>query len=376
MSPLYALLWGEPTAALAAARALGPADWRRLDRTAAQHRLRPMLHARAAPAWGVPAELLAHWSAADRRAALRALKQRAELTRVLALLAEAGIPAAALKGAAFVWNGWINPAHRPMRDLDVLVPAGMAKAADAALRAAGYAGGSAMSGGKHLPALTGSAGIAVELHVHLHDTWDEAGAARDAAFAARALARAVPTPAGLALAPTDTLLHLILHAVIDHQFNNGPLLLGDLAVLMGKAAIDWEQFWAEAEALQAVRACQLALRLGETMVPGLVADWQGHAPDDLAPAILERAAAAMLVDMSVRSLVGWPAQVLRLPARQRMRQIVAMLSRYRRRTPDERAAGGQAGQPVATSALRLLSREGRSSLSNSARLALWLHQKR
>ncbi|WP_156454605.1 hypothetical protein [Erythrobacter sp. CCH5-A1] len=46
----------------------------------------------------------------------------------------------------------------------------------------------------------------------------------------------------------------------------------------------------------------------------MAVDWQGHAPTDLREAELDVARRLMLVDTAFRSAVGWPAQLLRLPA--------------------------------------------------------------
>ena len=61
--------------------------------------------------------------------------------------------------------------------------------------------------------------------------------------------------------PTDLLLHLIEHAVYHHKFDNGPLLLSDLAYLITNHAIDWPLFWDMATKGNQVRGCLLALQL-------------------------------------------------------------------------------------------------------------------
>ena len=61
--------------------------------------------------------------------------------------------------------------------------------------------------------------------------------------------------------PTDLLLHLIVHAVYDHEFNNGPLVLSDLAFLLRTHTIDWPLFWSLANTGHHTRGCVLALQL-------------------------------------------------------------------------------------------------------------------
>ncbi len=370
MSPLYPLLWGDTAKAMAVAAALNEAQWLALQRPAAQHRLRPLLHSRAsAMGWPVPAAMHENWRMAHRRAALEALRQRAELERIGGILGAAGVRVAVLKGGAFVWNGWLDPALRPMRDLDLLVAPALAPRADALLRAAGFAGGAGEAGGKHLPPLISPIGVWVELHLHLYDTFDPAQAAAEAAFAARALGRAGPgvAPGVLALGTTDTLLHLILHAVRDHQFNNGPLLLTDLAVLTADGQIDWALFWTEAEALGAVRAAQLALRLGEELARARV-DWQGHAAQQLPPRLLARAAALMLVDMDQRSALGWPGQLLRVPRGAWLAQLRAMVRRRQARAGEP----GHGGWRIALG--HMLGNHGRGRVADAVALGLWLRR--
>ena len=128
--PLFGLLW--PTRSEGVAHEL---DWQALDRSAAQHRLRPVLHKRVGHL--APRELAAQWEQSYHRAGMRALYQRAGLIRVTRVLAAAGIEALALKGAVFVWLRGSDPALRPMRDLDLLVAEDRALEAHRLLRELG-----------------------------------------------------------------------------------------------------------------------------------------------------------------------------------------------------------------------------------------------
>ncbi len=316
ISPIFALLWSDTAQAAEIAAGLDASGWQAVDRHAAQHRLRPLLHCRAREGkWDVPPACAQRWLASYRRSARRALDQKVALVRIARCFGQNGVTAAALKGGAFLWSGAIDPAVRPMRDLDLLVRPEDAGLASALLTGMGFAEDpQSRPSDKHLPALTDGK-VVVELHLHLFDTQDEAGSAREAGFVGRAWERKVASaiPGMHALCPTDTLLHLILHAVLDHQFNNGPLLFVDMPALVQSGAIDWALLWREAEQIEAIRACQLALALGERYC-GLAVDWQGHAPTDLREAELDVARRLMLVDTAFRSAVGWPAQLLRLPA--------------------------------------------------------------
>ncbi len=306
LPPIFNLLWGEGAA--------GSTDWAEIDRIAGQHRLRPLLHHRAERGdLSAPPEIAAAWAAAQRRSALRALRQRGELARLGKLLGAAGLDAVVLKGGAFVWRGWTDPALRPLRDLDLLLTSEAAMEAHELLRGQGFVQVEGTGEGKHLPGLVAPGSqVLVELHTRLFDTPSPAWAAREAAFRAEALVGA-PAGEGIgALADTDTLLHVILHAVLDHQLNTGPLLLFDLALLIRHGAIDWARFWRLAERAGGVRAAQLALALAARVEPALAIDWRGHEPGDLPPETLRDAAQLMLVDGERRSELGLAGRIARL----------------------------------------------------------------
>ncbi|WP_157081112.1 nucleotidyltransferase family protein [Novosphingobium naphthalenivorans] len=315
---LFPLLWGGADAACRAAGVLEDGGWRRLTMAARQHRLLPLLDARAQEtgfADQAPPDLVSRWRAARRRSARRALDRRAVLARTADLFAAQGIDAVALKGAGVVWRDWIEPSLRPMRDLDLLVDGDAIGRADRLLRTHGFRGrdGAAPASEKHLAALVDeTTGVAVELHRSTFDVHDAASAEREQGFRRRAVARSEPCEAAGGLrvfTSTDTLLHLILHAVCDHQFNNGPLLLLDMDVLVAKGGIDWPLFWSEAQACDAVRSAQLALCLARTYAGSAGIRWEGHEPEDLPPRVVENAARMMLVDMSRRAELGWAGRV-------------------------------------------------------------------
>lgn len=321
LPPMFGLLWGE--------EATAPADWTEIDRIAGQHRLRPLLHERAgAGRWSLPPEIAAGWSAAHRRSALRALRQRGELARLGKLLGAAGMDAVVLKGGAFVWRGWIDPALRPLRDLDLLLAPDAALEAHALLRGHGFEQIESVGEGKHLPGLIAPGSeVLIELHTRLFDTPTTTDGEREAAFRAEALTSAAAAGAIGALADTDTLLHVILHGVLDHQLNTGPLLLFDLALLIRHGAVDWARFWRLAEVAGGVRAAQLALALAAVVDPGLAIGWHGHEPADLTPDTLRAAAELMLIDTARRSELGLAGRIARLERGAWLGETLAALRR-------------------------------------------------
>lgn len=367
LPPLVELLysrWGE-----------GPLPaWPEIESIAGQHRLRPLLHDRAAAGgWDIPADLRGKWAAAHTRSGHRALRQRAELARLARRLGEAGIAAWVLKGGALVWRGWFDPALRPMRDLDLLLSPEDAAAAQALLRAGGYGETPGTSvDAKHLPGLLArGSGVLVELHTRLIDTPGPAWTAREAAWREAALREACaasPQTGGLAaLSDTDTLLHVILHAVLDHQFNTGPLLLFDLSMLVRHGEIDWVRFWHSAALWGGERAAQLALRLAEAAIPGLAVDWFGHFPDNLDDETLAAAAALLLVDTERRSELGLAGRIVRLEPGARAGQVWAALRRGA-------SAGGMAKlwRSAAGAAAVLAKPADRRHVGGSLAVARWL----
>lgn len=375
MSPLFPLLWGDPDSAKAAVAALDDDGWRAINRQAAQHRLRPMLHDRAIKgSWALPEWLAQDWSVSHHRSALRALRQRVELVRIAQAFAPQGLGAVVLKGGAFVWREGHDPALRPLRDLDLLIPEGQADQATAILAALGYVAGAGTPDehAKHLPPMT-ARDVTVELHLHLLDTHDQADAAREAAFITRFRDRAEPSAVAPGIhipAGSDTLLHLIVHAVLDHQFNNGPLLIADMLGLIEAGGVDWTAFWTEAEALECVRACQLALAMGEA-VAGMPVEWMRHRPTDLAEADLERAFRLMLVDTQQRSATGWPGRFARLPVWRWPGQLFREARRIYQR--DSQKTAGRAGT-LKSGLQAQVSQQTRSLAADAVKLGLWLRR--
>ena len=373
MNPILLLLWGDAAQAAALAATCDKAAWQAIDRQAAQHRLRPLLHVRAAERdWPAPADFKRQWHESYQRSALRALCQKAALAGIGRAFSSHGIAAAALKGGAFVWTAGLDAALRPMRDLDVLIRPEDAERAVEVLVSLGFAGAGQTytDGAKHLPAMSDGA-VIVEPHLHLFDTYGATAEKNEAEFIARAWQRAEPAAvAGLvALSPTDTLLHLILHAVLDHQFNNGPLLLADMAALVETGLIDWVVLWQEAERLDAVRACQLAFGAGEAMA-GISVVWGRHKASDLGAVEVERVLRLMLVDMAYRSAVGWPAQFLRLSPGGWLGQIPKMLRRRQSRLAI--AADSGTDPSLRDMMVYALGNEGRANIADAVSLARWL----
>lgn len=310
---------------------LADAHWERVLHMVRQHRLGPLLHwqlARAHSHLTLPTFVRAQLQKSYQHSTLRNLSLQRELLLVCGLLQRAGIPFVALKGAFLAHYAYPQPALRPLRDLDVLVPAAQVLQAYAVLLEGGLYRADARAGqaeslaasAKHLPPLYSASGaVKVELHARLHDLPEAVTAEVDLSgaegFWDRTIEKTVAGTRVRYVSPTDLLLHLIVHAVYDHEFNNGPLLLSDLAFLIDTQPIDWPLFWQLAARSDHARGCWLALRLMEhywgPRTIGWPAEWASNLSDNADTLAL--AAKLMLRDFDVRAEVGLHATFAQQP---------------------------------------------------------------
>ena len=311
-------------------------DWQAIDRCASQHRLRPLLRERLGGSWqgwAVPPGIRANWEARSRRAALRALDRQAVTVEVTRALGAAGIACAVLKGGALARH-YGNAALRPMRDIDVLVAPEQAEAAFACLVATGLVRRAEVDGAahtdyathKHLEALwCPRRRVAVEVHTALVDK-PRGRREDDALLQVEALldrrrtekigGHAVPV-----LGWAETMLHLIVHAVYDHQLNNGPLVLSDCAVLAGDAEADWDRFWEITERAGRGNGARLVFGIIQRFAPQLPPG--ALRPDQPAdPAVIEQSALLMLQDAAkADSQGGWDRLFAQGSWRRRLRLV-------------------------------------------------------
>ncbi|MEB3416496.1 nucleotidyltransferase family protein [Alteriqipengyuania sp. WL0013] len=298
------------------AGALDEREWSALAAMAADHRLGPLLH--RLHSGSLPASLAAECAAAHRRAALSAMAlQRARLA-LRDVLGERGIEPLFLKGSALALHAYAEPALRPMRDLDVLVPPDKAQAAWYALLAAGYEPAEPVrhdfatlaAAHHHLPLLVGPDGVEVELHMRLWSRADDPLMPREPEDV---FGKMVGVD-GLAFpSPEHQFAHLVVHAVHVHSLDAGPLVLVDIARLAEAHPLDWDAIWAEADRAGWARAAALIVTLAERWVaPGLLARSRcpllvpdsvvAAAPDLLLQPLAERHRAIMLAGLGKSEL--------------------------------------------------------------------------
>lgn len=262
-----------------AIQALNAEDWACMLTMVRQHRLGPLLHwqlARHHADLPIPEIVRSELKNNFQRAAMRTLVWQRELVLVHRILEKAAIPHVVLKGAYLACHAYPHPALRPMRDLDILVPKENALEAFQTLIDGGLARIDQYSGtpeasleiSKHFPPLCSpSKQVSVELHNRLfhpeHNGQAQADLSSTPLFWQACIHKNIADTAMPFASPTHLLLHLIIHAVFDHQFDNGPLLLSDLAFLLDTQEIDWALFWDLANQGQQRRGCLLALKLME-----------------------------------------------------------------------------------------------------------------
>lgn len=304
----------------AALAALSDGAWETIAGMAKQHRLAPLLHRQMADRgadWPVPADLRARWTRGWRAASERSLSVQQALIAVGGIADRAGLPWAALKGAWLAWQAYPHPAMRPMRDIDLLLSEEDALRLFALMQDAGAAAGPvshtpvdyARAHHKHLPPLHwGPRHIAFEIHWRLSNPAPGEDRAAVAATTAGLLARRMRArmgPAEIAyLDPTDTLLHLVVHAAYGRQpFDNGPQLLPDIAGAVRAATIDWPRFWCVADAQGWAGGARLIFALTAKYMGPLAG--AGVEVARVPGALIAKAEALMLQDMDARAERGF-----------------------------------------------------------------------
>ncbi len=298
--------------------ALGSADWQQLAQFAAEQRLAPLLHIERGSDEDIPAAIREGWKLEHRHWTLRSMAQHRDLVSIAGRMRALGIDMLALKGGWLAWHCYPDPAMRPLRDLDLLVPPDRVLEVFAALREDGCEMVAApefpleqqVAADKSLPLLVTPHGTLIDLH---HHAWSQQGwlewpspAPDDEGLMARAQLSAdgVRSPC-----PHDMIKHLVIHAVYGHLLDCGPLLLSDIDYLLRRHGVDWPGFWrqAEAEGWEPGAALVLALVDRWRAPPALRGALAGHEP----PADLMQAAPALLVqNFETRKSAALAASVL------------------------------------------------------------------
>jgi hypothetical protein len=246
-------------------------------------------------------------------AAFRSLHAQQSLIKIHRLLSQHQTPYIALKGAYLAFHAYPQTALRPMRDLDILVPEDRALEVYELLQNEGFQRLSEYQDNPkvpsetkhHLPALIDpTSRFVIEIHNSLSGSDDVAfGLAADEALWFRSIERPIASVAIRFESPVDLLLHLIYHAVYQHRFDNGPLLITDIAFLIDGQHIDWSLFWKIAHRENITSGCILVLKMVEWYWPQTPINWPSTPVKFPSDAILKDAAMLLLRDYNLRGVV-------------------------------------------------------------------------
>ncbi len=259
-------------------------DWTRVLRLATAHRVAPLVWrwSSGVPDSGVPVAVRAELERAHDVTAMRNLGNLAELRRIADALADAGIPAIALKGAALLDRVYDEVGLRPMVDLDLLVPANEIARAEEVVLGFGYTsrrpgdtafGLGTRQGEKYtFPELVRADGLVrVDLHRDLlpDHALDVAGV----------WMRALPTERAFRVpSDEDLVLHLALHFFRDRvRHSDGSIgQLADIAWTVTRLEPDWDEIVGRAHGDGVAGRLFLALDAAVRVLPS------GAPPDVLA----------------------------------------------------------------------------------------------
>lgn len=327
--------------------ALRSADWKALEAIAVRTRTanllrRYLLDKRIEP----PADIGASLDDLYRRQSIYGLEQRMVLGRASQLLGERGIAHVALKGAALAFTVYPQPAMRPLRDIDILVPSDRAEEAHKWLRGnrfvlASWAQKYGTEYNHQLPELVcENDQVTVEIHHRIFSrNWH--GDAELSAMLLKTATRAKlgNTPTSFAH-PLANLLHLTVHATLHNCFENGPLTISDVYSLWRQADLDREALILTADRIGLGRSLDLLLAISRRAGPIDIPVWLTPRVD----------AASPFVDCALDAMFQLPAEVERraLVRRLQFREAetgpVAALKRMVQPTPQKLAelAGTQA----------------------------------
>jgi hypothetical protein len=291
-------------------------DWATLMGMVGQHRLGPYMYwrlTRELDGRTVPQSVHAQLETEFRASVLRSLTLQRELFKLHRILADAGVPYIALKGAYLAYHCYPHAAMRPMRDVDILVPDDQVLDVFNLLLDHGYQQATNQQGNldtwlqakKHLPPLFSPFGKKmIELHNRLSMPDPRGGnqalPSTDEGLWSRRIYCELAGSSIPFLSPTDLLLHLCVHAVYDHKFDNGPLTISDLSLLIGKQDIDWQLFWQLAADGGWSKGCLLILKMTEHFDGRLDIRWPGDDVESPTEELVQTSCRLVLRDFDTR----------------------------------------------------------------------------
>lgn len=251
-------------------------QWTAILRRLREHRALPWLQHSLLGQAGlqVPENVVAACRQVSAQWASRQLMLARECILMSRALDAAKIPHLFLKGVPLAHLVYPRPGLRPAQDIDILVPRAHVYRAQQVILGMGggtipvYEGAreELENSDKHLPPIWSPNRIMpVELHARIFDGHADHATAEMEQFASTLFDRASSFPvAGQSLpcpCAEDMALHLISHSAYENLFDNGPLSLVDLALLLSTGGVDAHHLHSRASALGMGRGAAMMLRL-------------------------------------------------------------------------------------------------------------------
>ena len=273
---------------------LDPVGWNALEAISVRTRTANLVHRHIADhAINVPSAIAASLSHFYRRQSIYALEQKIVLARIADLLNAKGIDHVALKGSALAFTLYPQPAMRPLRDLDILVPSERAvEARDWLLRNrfvhAPWAKDYGTEFNHQLPELVCEEHeVTVEIHHRIFSRdWDGDPVLTDMLLRTGHAVKAAGSTIFLA-APLPNLLHLTVHATLHKCFDNGPLTIADIHYLWRHPDLDRKKVMDEADRLDLGRSLDLLLAVARESGPIDIPSELNARVDDAAPFVAD-----------------------------------------------------------------------------------------
>lgn len=245
-------------------------DWPRVARLATREAAVPQLwRVIAAEAGHMPDDVAQHLRSNAVLTDLQMQQLSLRLQRTLRALADAGVPAMLLKGAAIAAVRDPSFRSRAMTDVDLLVHDADIPKAKAAIIAAGWPETknevylALLQDAHHVPPFEDPLlpGLRLELHRHIFPD-DHSFAFGEANLWAEA--RSTPSPFETALVPTDVqmVMHAAVHWAWQHQMAFGTWrTMRSVASIVRTGTFDWDQLASAAVAAKAGTSVYWTLRL-------------------------------------------------------------------------------------------------------------------
>ena len=257
---------------------LSEADWDEVLELAEKHGVMPLLHRNLKARYAdlqVPDPIQARLRDTYRATGIRNTRLFALLNGILKGFRAAGIDVVVLKGAHLAELIYEEVALRPMGDVDLLVRPGDLRASTQLLREIGYEqpGHEGSASPRHqepiveqmeIESFRKPGGLLLDVHyspvipgkANIESVWDRVRTVR------------IGGAEALVLSPEDLLLHLCVHAAVNHGFAVRLVNICDIPEVVDRFGdtFDWPTFWARSSEWGAERAALVTFALAERLL--------------------------------------------------------------------------------------------------------------